>query len=194
MTLPMRLRDTFAQRVLAYVAFCRLLSLEREKTIVSFFESTLRADNFEATEKLAAFSFKVDKFLRLHLFSPLQILFYLSNRDEFVGKEEKARRISSFSLTIRRFPRCESFERFENLHSRVGKTVLEAFHRSSYYLRAGLYLAIRGEDFTSVVALSNVVAPSKTVRANDELLVTRSMLLVRGMPPATSVTQRIGSK
>lgn len=74
---------------------------------------------------------------------------------------------------------------------RVGKT---AFHRSSYYLRAGLYLAIRGEDFTSVVALSNVVAPSKTVRANDELLVTRSMLLVRGMPPATSVTQRIGSK
>lgn len=194
MTLPMRLRDTFAQRVLAYVAFCRLLSLEREKTIVSFFESTLRADNFE----LAAFSFKVDKFLRLHtstihLFSPLQILFF-SNRDEFVGKEEKARRISSFSLTIRRFPRCESFERFENLHSRVGKTALEAFHRSSYYLRAGLYLAIRGEDFTSVVALSNVVAPSKTVRANDELLVTRSMLLVRGMPPATSVTQRIGSK
>ena len=77
---------------------------------------------------------------------------------------------------------------------RVGKTALEAFHRSSYYLRAGLYLAIRGEDFTSVVALSNVVAPSKTVRANDELLVTRSMLLVRGMPPATSVTQRIGSK
>lgn len=80
MTLPMRLRDTFAQRVLAYVAFCRLLSLEREKTIVSFFESTLRADNFEAMEKLAAFSFKVDKFLRLHLFSPLQILFYFSNR------------------------------------------------------------------------------------------------------------------
>lgn len=186
----MRLRDTFAQRVLAYVAFCRLLSLEREKTIVSFFESTLRADNFKA---ITLFPSKLINFFDYTYFL-LSKFYSISRIDEFVGKEEKARRISSFSLTIRRFPRCESFERFENLHSRVGKTALEAFHRSSYYLRAGLYLAIHGEDFTSVVALSNVVAPSKTVRANDELLVTRSMLLVRGMPPATSVTQRIGSK
>ena len=41
-------------------------------------------------------------------------------------------------------------------------------------------LSAPGEDFTSVVALSNVVARSK--RLQTMLLVTRSMLLVRGMP------------
>lgn len=184
----MRLRDTFAQRVLAYVAFCRLLSRTKKRSFLSSsppFEPTILNSPLFPSKLINFFDYTY--FLLSKFYS-------ISRIDEFVGKEEKARRISSFSLTIRRFPRCESFERFENLHSRVGKTALEAFHRSSYYLRAGLYLAIRGEDFTSVVALSNVVAPSKTVRANDELLVTRSMLLVRGMPPATSVTQRIGSK
>lgn len=112
MTLPMRLRDTFAQRVLAYVAFCRLLSLEREKTIVSFFESTLRADNFKA---ITLFPSKLINFFDYTYFL-LSKFYSISRIDEFVGKEEKARRISSFSLTIRRFPRCESFERFENLH------------------------------------------------------------------------------
>lgn len=43
-------------------------------------------------------------------------------------------------------------------------------------------LSARGEDFTSVVALSNVVVQSK--RLQTMLLVTRSMLLVRGMPLA----------
>lgn len=35
MTLPMRLRDTFAQRVLAYVAFCRLLSRTKKRSFLS---------------------------------------------------------------------------------------------------------------------------------------------------------------
>lgn len=187
----MRLRDTFAQRVLAYVAFCRLLSLEREKTIVSFFESTLRADNFKA---ITLFPSKLINFFDYTYF--LLSKFYSISRIEMNSLEKKKRQEEFLPFLLRYvdFRGANLSKDSRICICRVGKTALEAFHRSSYYLRAGLYLAIRGEDFTSVVALSNVVAPSKTVRANDELLVTRSMLLVRGMPPATSVTQRIGSK
>lgn len=191
MTLPMRLRDTFAQRVLAYVAFCRLLSLEREKTIVSFFESTLRADNFKA---ITLFPSKLINFFDYTYF--LLSKFYSISRIEMNSLEKKKRQEEFLPFLLRYvdFRGANLSKDSRICIYRVGTTALEAFHRSSYYLRAGLYLAIRGKDFTSVVALSNVVAPSKTVRANDELLVTRSMLLVRGMPPATSVTQRIGSK
>lgn len=191
MTLPMRLRDTFAQRVLAYVAFCRLLSLEREKTIVSFFESTLRADNFKA---ITLFPSKLINFFDYTYF--LLSKFYSISRIEMNSLEKKKRQEEFLPFLLRYvdFRGANLSKDSRICIYRVGTTALEAFHRFSYYLRAGLYLAIRGKDFTSVVALSNVVAPSKTVRANDELLVTRSMLLVRGMPPATSVTQRIGSK
>lgn len=110
MTLPMRLRDTFAQRVLAYVAFCRLLSRTKKRSFLSSsppFEPTILNSPLFPSKLINFFDYTY--FLLSKFYS-------ISRIDEFVGKEEKARRISSFSLTIRRFPRCESFERFENLH------------------------------------------------------------------------------
>lgn len=188
MTLPMRLRDTFAQRVLAYVAFCRLLSRTKKRSFLS------SSPPFEPTIlNSPLFPSKLINFFDYTYF--LLSKFY-SSRIEMNSLEKKKRQEEFLPFLLRYvdFRGANLSKDSRICIYRVGKTALEAFHRSSYYLRAGLYLAIRGEDFTSVVALSNVVAPSKTVRANDELLVTRSMLLVRGMPPATSVTQRIGSK
>lgn len=106
----MRLRDTFAQRVLAYVAFCRLLSRTKKRSFLSSsppFEPTILNSPLFPSKLINFFDYTY--FLLSKFYS-------ISRIDEFVGKEEKARRISSFSLTIRRFPRCESFERFENLH------------------------------------------------------------------------------
>lgn len=190
MTLPMRLRDTFAQRVLAYVAFCRLLSRTKKRSFLSSsppFEPTiLNSPLFPS--KLINFFDCTPRPYTYFLLSK-----FYSSRIEMNSLEKKKRQEEFLPFLLRYvdFRGANLSKDSRICICRVGKT---AFHRSSYYLRAGLYLAIRGEDFTSVVALSNVVAPSKTVRANDELLVTRSMLLVRGMPPATSVTQRIGSK
>lgn len=189
MTLPMRLRDTFAQRVLAYVAFCRLLSRTKKRSFLS------SSPPFEPTIlNSPLFPSKLINFFDYTYF--LLSKFYSISRIEMNSLEKKKRQEEFLPFLLRYvdFRGANLSKDSRICIYRVGKTALEAFHRSSYYLRAGLYLAIRGEDFTSVVALSNVVAPSKTVRANDELLVTRSMLLVRGMPPATSVTQRIGSK
>ena len=193
MTLPMRLRDTFAQRVLAYVAFCRLLSRTKKRSFLSSsppFEPTiLNSPLFPS--KLINFFDCTPRPYTYFLLSK-----FYSSRIEMNSLEKKKRQEEFLPFLLRYvdFRGANLSKDSRICIYRVGKTALEAFHRSSYYLRAGLYLAIRGEDFTSVVALSNVVAPSKTVRANDELLVTRSMLLVRGMPPATSVTKRIGSK
>lgn len=193
MTLPMRLRDTFAQRVLAYVAFCRLLSRTKKRSFLSSsppFEPTI----LKLRKNSPLFPSKLINFFDYTYF--LLSKFYSISRIEMNSLEKKKRQEEFLPFLLRYvdFRGANLSKDSRICIYRVGKTALEAFHRSSYYLRAGLYLAIRGEDFTSVVALSNVVAPSKTVRANDELLVTRSMLLVRGMPPATSVTQRIGSK
>lgn len=115
MTLPMRLRDTFAQRVLAYVAFCRLLSRTKKRSFLSSsppFEPTILNSPLFPSKLINFF----DCTPRPYTYFLLSKFYSISRIDEFVGKEEKARRISSFSLTIRRFPRCESFERFENLH------------------------------------------------------------------------------
>lgn len=193
MTLPMRLRDTFAQRVLAYVAFCRLLSRTKKRSFLSSsppFEPTILNSPLFPSKLINFFDCTSRPYTYFLLFK------FYSSRIEMNSLEKKKRQEEFLPFLLRYvdFRGANLSKDSRICIYRVGKTALEAFHRSSYYLRAGLYLAIHGEDFTSVVALSNVVAPSKTVRANDELLVTRSMLLVRGMPPATSVTQRIGSK
>lgn len=90
----------------------------------------------------------------IYLFFPLQIRW----------KKKKQEEANFFSIAI--FQRSVRNTRVSAARSfgKIGEFAFwtERWRRSSYYLRAGLYLA-GGEDFTSVVALSNVVAPSKTV-------------------------------
>lgn len=167
MTLPMRLRDTFAQRILA---FCRL-SLERIYVKKGSFHRAapslfLPFSPFES-EKLALFLSKLINFFNVTLTYFGNTLIpsspSYSARDEFVGRKEKEKqgccrwRFSSYAKEMEGFPRREAFERFENLHSRLGG--VPPFQ----LLPQSRALSGRGEDFTSVVALSNVVAPSKTV-------------------------------
>lgn len=211
MTLPMRLRDTFAQRVLASAdSLYERIYVKNDRFTKVHVSSSPFASSRQFWSENSAFSFEINKFLqclfctklytyfllfelffsrwirwekkssRIYLFSPFQTsklqiilleirkkkssIIYLFFPLQIRWKKKKQEETIFFSIAI--FQRSVRNTRVSAARSfgKIGEFAFwtERWRRSSYYLRAGLYLA-GGEDFTSVVALSNVVAPSKTV-------------------------------